>query len=227
MTRQSVREATRRAAGELARGASCGRTRGVSACLTVALLAAFAACSRSTPTAVSTTNEVGSASSAPGSAASADARFEPVASVQELMDSEVDPSADAVWDSVVTTVTLKGEEDKRPRTAEDWKAVRLHALVLVEATNLLAITGRRAAPVNAPPPAAGELPASRIQQLIDANPEGFVQFARVLRAAALQALQAIDAKDADKLMDAGGTIDQACEACHVTFWYPNQVVPKG
>jgi len=154
-------------------------------------------------------------------------RLEPVASVQELMDAEVDPSADALWDSVVSTITLQGEEDKRPRTDEEWKAVRQRALILIEATNLLAMSGRRAAPPNAPPPAPGELPAAKIQQLIDASPDSFAQFARVLRGAARQALTAIDAKDADKLMEAGGTIDQACETCHVTFWYPNQVVPKG
>jgi cytochrome c556 len=44
----------------------------------------------------------------------------------------------------------------------------------------------------------------------------------VLKSAAQAALAAIDAKDADALMNAGGVIDKACEACHMTYWYPNQ-----
>jgi cytochrome c556 len=43
----------------------------------------------------------------------------------------------------------------------------------------------------------------------------------VLRDASLQALSAIDSKNATALLEAGGTIDAACEACHMTFWYPD------
>jgi hypothetical protein len=25
---------------------------------------------------------------------------------------------------------------------------------------------------------------------------------------------------------AGGVIDEICEGCHLTFWYPNQVIPS-
>jgi hypothetical protein len=174
-----------------------------------------------------TSSAVVAASGAPAGAVGADTRLEPVASVQEIMDAEVDPAADALWDSVVSTITLKGEEDKRPHTPEEWQAVRRQALILIEATNLLAMPGRRATPANAAAPAPGELPASEIQKLLEANPAAFVAFAQGLRGAAHQALDAIDAHDADKLMDAGSRIDEACEACHVVFWYPNQVVPKG
>jgi hypothetical protein len=50
-------------------------------------------------------------------------------------------------------------------------------------------------------------------------------FASGLQKQALEALGAIDAKDSKALMDAGGAIDEACEACHVTYWYPNQKTP--
>jgi cytochrome c556 len=60
---------------------------------------------------------------------------------------------------------------------------------------------------------------------MDATHEVFTQFARNLQDAGLKALAAITAKDAQGLMDAGGTIDEACEACHVTYWYPNQKRP--
>jgi hypothetical protein len=38
-------------------------------------------------------------------------------------------------------------------------------------------------------------------------------------------LAAIDAKDPAALVKAGGTLDEICESCHLTFWYPNQVIP--
>jgi hypothetical protein len=40
----------------------------------------------------------------------------------------------------------------------------------------------------------------------------------------LQALEAIDAKDAKRLLDVGGDIDAACEACHLVYWYPPDLV---
>jgi cytochrome c556 len=50
----------------------------------------------------------------------------------------------------------------------------------------------------------------------------FVAHAHVLHEAAMEALRAIDAKSVDGISEAGGTIDAACEGCHLQFWYPNQ-----
>ena len=140
------------------------------------------------------------------------------------MDQQVDPSADALWDAVAYIATLSGTEDRQPRTDAQWSAVRLHAVTLIEAMNLLRLPGRR---VNDGKSAAGpgELSGVEIQQRIDASPENFARFAGLLQAAGLRALAAIDARDAQGLMDAGGVIDEACEACHVTYWYPNQHRP--
>jgi hypothetical protein len=33
-------------------------------------------------------------------------------------------------------------------------------------------------------------------------------------------LDAIDAKDSARLFEVGGEIDEACEACHLVYWYP-------
>ncbi len=79
--------------------------------------------------------------------------------------------------------------------------------------------------VAAGPPGLGELSHAEIQRKIDSTHDSFAQFARNLQDAALKALTAIDAKNAQGLMDAGGVIDAACEACHVTYWYPNQNRP--
>jgi hypothetical protein len=38
----------------------------------------------------------------------------------------------------------------------------------------------------------------------------------------MQAIAAIDAKDGERISEVGGTIDSACEGCHLQFWYPQQ-----
>jgi hypothetical protein len=148
------------------------------------------------------------------------------ATIQELMDGIVDPSADTLWDSVAYIATTKGVEDRQPRTDEEWKAVRTSAITLIEATNLLSMPGRRVATAaGRPQPGLGELSSDEIQQRIDTTHDSFVQFAGNLQGAGLKALAAIDARDAQGLLDAGGAIDEACEACHVTYWYPDQSRP--
>jgi cytochrome c556 len=149
----------------------------------------------------------------------------PFASLKELMDSTVDPAADGLWDAVAVTSTSAGIERHEPRTPEEWAAVRRHAITLIEAMNLVVMPGRRAAPVGAQP-GLGELPPQQIEHLIEQQRPVFTAFATGLRETARQALAAIDRKDPDALLNAGGDIDAACEACHVTFWYPNQQYTK-
>jgi cytochrome c556 len=155
-------------------------------------------------------------------------QYQLTATVQDLMEGLVDPSADTLWDSVAYIASAAGVEDRQPRTAEEWQAVRTGAINLIESANLLSMPGRVVAhdPSDHPQqPGPGELSHAEIQQRIDTSHELFVQFAHGLQAATLQALAAIDAKNAQALMDAGTTIDNACEACHVTYWYPNQQRP--
>ncbi len=136
------------------------------------------------------------------------------------MSGRVDPAADALWDSVATIVSAKGIEERRPRTAAQWQAVRGQALTLIEAADLLGMRGVRVTGKSAAP-GPGELSAPDIQRRIDANHEAFAGLASALRIATQQALAAIDARDPRQLMDAGGVIDTACEACHLSYWYPS------
>lgn len=69
--------------------------------------------------------------------------FQITASIQELMDAIIDPSADALWDSVSITNTLKGTEYHQPRTDDEWQEARRHAIALIEGTNLLVMEGRK------------------------------------------------------------------------------------
>jgi hypothetical protein len=38
----------------------------------------------------------------------------------------------------------------------------------------------------------------------------------------MEAFKAIEAKDAEALLNAGDGIDNACEKCHMHYWYPNE-----
>jgi cytochrome c556 len=112
-------------------------------------------------------------------------------------------------------------------TDEDWARLRETAVTLAESTNLLIVPGRRVAQPGAKSenPDA-ELEPEQIQALIAKNRGAFVAHAHVLHEAAMEALRAIDARKVDAITDAGGTIDAACEGCHLQFWYPNQQLPK-
>lgn len=151
--------------------------------------------------------------------------FEITATIRELMDSTVDPAADALWDSVAVTSTLKGVEETQPKTDADWAALRRNAVTLMESMNLVVMRGRHAAPPGTKA-ALGELSPAEIDQQMVANRGPLVAFAKALRATAQEALTAIDKKDVEGLFKAGSAIDEACEACHVTFWYPNTRVPQ-
>jgi cytochrome c556 len=148
--------------------------------------------------------------------------FRPTASILELMDAEVDPAADFLWGSVASISTRAGMDDREPHTAEEWAEVRRKAILLSEATNLLLVPGRRVSAVYVPSHGPGELDSTEVQRRIDANQAAFEALAHVLQEASQQALAAIDAKNPANLMEAGGTIDAACEGCHVVFWYPDQ-----
>jgi hypothetical protein len=158
-------------------------------------------------------------------AAAAPPLAQPVASIQEIMQSVVDPSADGVWNAVETETTASGETERQPRTTEEWLEVRRAAIILAESANLLVIEGRRAGAHDFPAEAAGALDSVHIDARIAARRSEFNAFAAALRTASLTALSAIDARDAVRLVSAGGALDQVCESCHLTFWYPNQVIP--
>ena len=143
------------------------------------------------------------------------------ATIKDLMDSEVDPSADFLWESVATIVTRAGTEERRPRTEEQWKEVRRKAIALIEAPNLLIMEGRKVARPGEKSENPGiELGPEDMQQIIDGDRLTFMQRAHALQDAGLKALAAIDAKNVEGLSDAGEAIDEACESCHLKYWYP-------
>jgi len=144
------------------------------------------------------------------------------ATIKELMDAMVDPSAEYLFDNIVEIVDEKGIIDKTPKTDDDWKEVRRRALMLVEAPNLLVAPGRIVArPGDKAEYPEVELNPDQIQQLIDGDRAAFVRRAQRLQDAAARALKAIDARDKKQLFATLGDVDKACESCHLHYWYPN------
>ena len=142
------------------------------------------------------------------------------ATIKDIMDSFVDPSADYIWDAVSTTMTAEGSVEKYPRTDEEWKELRRRAIQIMEGANLLLIPGRRVANADSASDPRIQLPPDRIEALINEDRANFTKLAHGLYDTMVPVLQAIDAKDRHKLLEVGEGIERACENCHTKYWYP-------
>ena len=145
----------------------------------------------------------------------------PIVSIEELMENIVEPAADVIFDSVVTSVTAQGVVETKPTTEEDWLKVQRAALLLAEATNLLKMPRRIAADDNAAQPGAGpELTPPQILAKIDADRVQFSKYADGLRDVAIKGIAVAKAKDVEGVYQLGSDLDRACENCHLEYWYP-------
>ncbi|MGZ8160987.1 MAG: hypothetical protein ACXWT4_19610 [Methylobacter sp.] len=143
--------------------------------------------------------------------------------IQELMLSLIAPTSDGIWNSA----SRWGIVEKPPHTDEEWSAAKQQAMTLLDAAARLSEGGRLVAITDS----KFEIPGIKkspeeIQQLIDAKPEIYFRYAQQLQATAEETLAAIDAKNVTALLEIGGRIDETCEQCHKTFWYPNQFESK-
>jgi hypothetical protein len=142
-------------------------------------------------------------------------------SIKDLMESIIDPSADVLWGAVGTVVDKEGIHESLPRTPEEWLDVRRAAVRIIEGSNLLLMPGREAAPAGTKSEAPGvELEPAQITALINKNRKSFNAFAKALQVLGLEALRATEAQNAVSLMDIGAGMENVCESCHQTFWYP-------
>ena len=142
------------------------------------------------------------------------------ATIKDIMDAFVDPSADYIWDAVSTTMTAHGSVEKYPRTDDEWNELRRRAIQIMEGANLLLIPGRRVANSGRASDPRIELPPERIEALINEDRATFTRMAHDLYDSMVPVLQAIEAKDRHRLLDVGEGIDRACENCHLKYWYP-------
>jgi hypothetical protein len=149
--------------------------------------------------------------------------LKPVVSVKELMRDMLDPASDYIFDAIKSESTEQGTVEKFPKTDEDWDRIRIGAVTLAEGVYLLKIP-RPFAPEgdqnNSTGPEATELSPAQILAKLQADPVLWNAKIEALRNVGLQVLEIVKKKKVDELWDAGDNLDQACESCHIQYWYP-------
>ena len=175
------------------------------------------------------TNKNASANTPTPAATVASSAVKPIGTVKEIMNGIVDPSSKELWDSVGTESGPKGVVEKAPQTDEEWAKIEGDALLLAEVANLLKMPGRQVAlPEQAnlkSQPDAPELTPVQIGEKIAKDRAAWERKADALQATALKARAAAKAHDKDGLLSVGEEIDNACESCHLVYWYPDEKKP--
>jgi len=152
--------------------------------------------------------------------------LKPVVSVKELMDHMIDPAADYIFDSVSTVIDPKGNVvEKAPKTEEDWEKLRIGAVTLAEGIYLLKIPRPFTPPGDenhSSGPDATELTPAQITAKVKNDPVEWNARIEALRNVGLEVLEIVKTKNTKELWDASENLDQACEACHRSYWYPKE-----
>jgi hypothetical protein len=151
--------------------------------------------------------------------------MKPVVSVKELMRDMIDPASDYVFDAIGSVVTRKGTVETAPKTEADWDRIRIGGVMLAEGAYLLKVP-RPFAPAgdenNSTGPDPEELSPAQIKAKLERDPVLWNAKIEALRNVGLQVLDIVKRKDAKELWDASDNLDQACEACHLEYWYPGE-----
>ena len=147
----------------------------------------------------------------------------PVGTVREIMKTLVEPNAEIVWSAVGVIHEKNGTVEKEPRTEEEWTTVENGAMTLAEVATLLKTPGRHIAR----PEEAGTtrwpqatLNPVQIEQEVARDRIVWDKAADALHTAAAKAFAAARAHDKDGIFNVGEEIDNACESCHIVYWYP-------
>jgi hypothetical protein len=149
--------------------------------------------------------------------------MKPVVSVKELMRDVLDPASDYIFDAVKITTTKSGTVENMPKTDEDWAKLRIGATTLAEGVYLLKIP-RPFAPAgdenNSTGPEATELSPAQIKAKLENDPVLWNAKIAALRNVGLEVLDIVKKKNSAELWEASYNLDQACESCHMQYWYP-------
>ena len=115
-------------------------------------------------------------------------------SLQQLMDTVMEPDAQIFWRSSGTVSDAGGTRDLTPTTPEGWAAAQSAAATVAETGNLLMT------PMFAQ----------------DRGPD-WIAFAQDLARAGKGAEQAAIDRDGDAMFEAGAKLSEACSACHQAY----------
>ena len=149
--------------------------------------------------------------------------MKPVVSVKELMRDMIDPASDYIFDAVKIVTTKKGTVETVPKTDEDWQKLRIGATTMAEGVYLLKVPRPFAPPGdnnNSSGPDATELSPAQIKAKLDKDPVLWNAKIEALRNVAKEVLDIVDKKNTAELWEASYNLDQACESCHLQYWYP-------
>jgi hypothetical protein len=151
--------------------------------------------------------------------------LKPIVSVKELMRDMIDPASDYVFDAVGIVTSRNATVETKPKTDADWDRIRIGATTMAEGVYLLKIP-RPFAPAgdenNSTGPDPEELSPSQITAKLERDPVLWNAKIEALRNVSLQVLDIVKKKDANELWDAAENLDEACENCHLEFWYPGE-----
>jgi cytochrome c556 len=146
--------------------------------------------------------------------------------LHDLMKNVVAPQTQVIWDVGNRAQDDQGNPDGSRLTADDWSKlidaagkVQQVARTLAHSEHVLAAAPGVEIDGEGNPDAPG---ARQVQAAMDANPKEFQALSQALATSMDQVVAAAKAKDAAKLFDVCGALDQVCENCHVKFWYPEQ-----
>jgi hypothetical protein len=146
-----------------------------------------------------------------------------VVSVKELMHDMIDPASDYIFDAVKIETTKSGTVERMPKTDEDWEKIRVGAVTIAEGVYLLKVPRPFAPPGdenNSSGPDATELSPAQIKTKLEADPVLWNAKIEALRNVGLEVLDIVKKKKTAELWDASYNLDQACESCHLQYWYP-------
>jgi cytochrome c556 len=148
------------------------------------------------------------------------------ADLHYLMKNVVAVQTQVIWDLGNRAQDDQGNPDASKLAAADWTKIMDAATKVRQASQTLA----RADHVLVAAPGVkiegegnpGALGAKQVQAAIDADPAAFRTMSQALAASMDQIGAAARVKDAAKLFEVSGALDQVCETCHMKFWYPEQ-----
>ena len=149
--------------------------------------------------------------------------LKPVVSVKELMRDMIDPASDFIFDAVKVVMSSHGTVETVPRTEKDWEKIRIGAVTIAEGVYLLKIPRPFAPPGdenNSGGPGATELSPAQIKAKLEADPVLWNAKIEALRNVGLEVMEIVKQKKVSELWEAGDNLDQACENCHLEYWYP-------
>lgn len=150
--------------------------------------------------------------------------------LHDLMKNIVAVQAQVIWDVGNQAQDAKGDPDPSKLKPTDWGKlvaaggkVKEVAQTLAKADHVMAAgPGQKLDGEGGP----GTFGAKQVQKALDGNPAAFKAFAQALTVSMDQIVAAAQTKNAAKLFDVSGNLDQVCENCHVQFWYPEEKTGK-